>query len=841
MRAVTAVAMAVLGTLAWAQEAPAAVDIGPDRIVVTGQGTRAVIERRPYRLTVQDGAGRTVLQEAPSTGAGPLPVAPLPDPIPSGTEPPPRPTLYEPLTFTVGGQRSAEYPASQYVGNQLAGVEAGVQHAARDVVDAAPAGDGVRLTLSTSDPSGRTLVVTVAPDGAGLVRVGARPEPAAGVAVMAASFASDAQEAFRGFGGRRNALDQRGEDFFNWVEQENTSSGVGEPVIGPVQSGGDRYQFPNGKNAAYYVQSQFVSSRPYAFLLDRTELSRWRMASDRPDAWQTSVAAASLDYVVAPGEAKAAIGTLTARTGRHRAPAEWALGPHLDRLVIFPDQGPEVYKRSVAADLRDIPKFGLPLESYRIEGWHFYTRAELRDVIARFRRQNIRPLLYFRAFVGQDTIGTDDPKAYDEAIEKGYVAKNAAGEPYVFPSNFNANAAMIDFTNPEAVRWWQGRIREALDLGADGFMQDFGEQVQTDMRFANGETGATMHNKLPILFHKATREVLDAYEREHPERGKLFFYTRTGYSGTPGSGAYEHANFSGDNTTDFSRSAGLGSLTSDMLNRGVGGLSGFNTDIGGYFDLGPYESTTKELFLRWAQWAVFSPVFRLHGSVRAGTHVPWTFDDETVRLYNDLSRLHIRARPLIGRLWEEAERTGVPVTRPLWLEYPDDPVAAKQDQQWLLGPDLLVAPVVKAGATSREVYFPRGCWQSPETGARFEGPRSARVDAPLASLPYFFRCGTEPFSVPAARRCASRRVFEIRLREPRGRRDRLKSARVRVNGKRVRVKRSRGRLRARVDLRGRPKEVSVVRIVAKTRRGKVVRETRRYHPCVSRVSRGPKR
>lgn len=170
---------------------------------------------------------------------------------------------------------------------------------------------------------------------------------------------------------------------------------------------------------------------------------------------------------------------------------------------------------------------------------------------------------------------------------------------------------------------------------------------------------------------------------------------------------------------------------------------GFTTDIGGYFDIGPYEPTTKELFIRWAEWAALSPMFRLHGSVGTDVHTPWSYDQETVRVYKRLTRLHLRARPLIMRLWRRAVRTGVPMTRPLWLAYPHDAEAAVQDQEWLLGRDILVAPVVEQGASTREVYFPRGCWRG--GGERYQGPRSATVPAPLERLPYFKRCGTRPF------------------------------------------------------------------------------------------------
>src|SRR4051812_43146822 len=802
--------LALLCVLLFPPAAQAEVTITPSEVVVNAPDARAVVTRAPFGLRVTDGAGRTLLSEVANTGQAPLPVAPTPDPVPLGQDTQKRPALYAPLAFTVGDARDVQYPAAQWEGTELAGTEGGVTYSARDVEQATTAGDGANLVVGTSDPSGRHLIVTLRPDR-GAIRISARPDPPDGVATMGDAFAAAPGEAFRGFGGRHNALDQRAEDFYNWVEQEN----VGAGELGPAMSPG--YQFPNGATAAYYVQSAFLSSAGYGFLLDRDEISRWRMASDRPDAWLVATAARGLDYMVIPG----GVGPLTAITGRQRVPPEWAAGTLLDREVRF-QEGADDYRTDVEADLANIAKYKLPLDGYRIEGWQFVDRAWLKGVIARLKAMGIHPLLYFRAFVGSDNTGTDDPRAYDEAVAKGYVATTRDGRPYTFVSNFSAPGAQIDFTNPEAVKWWQGRVREALSLGADGFMQDFGEQVQVDMHFHDGSTGAEMHNRLPLLYHRATREVTG---------NDVFFFTRAGYSGTPGAVADESANFPGDETTDWSRSAGLASQTPDMLNRAIGGAYGFTTDIGGYVDLGPYQPTTKELFLRWAEWAALSPLFRLHGSVNAGTHTPWSFDDDTVQVYEALSRLHLAARPLILRLWREAQTSGVPPTRPLWLADPGDAEAARQDQEWLLGPDVLVAPVVTEGAIARSVYFPRGCWRAAESGARYDGPRSASVAAPLDELPYFFRCGTDPFAAAAPggavlpRRCASRRSFVIRL--ARG----LASARVYVNGRRVRTLHGR-RLRARVDLRGLPRGRFVVRVVGRTRGGRALARQRTYRTCV---------
>jgi alpha-glucosidase len=737
-----ALALVLAGSLLSAADAAAAVDIGPSRITVSGDAAGAIITREPLNVSFTDGSGRTVLSQV--TGVAGVQVVPPVVRPQFATQGTPPSTLYAPFTFLVGTSSLTQTPAGQWEGTLTSVTEGGVEYGATRVLDAKADGGGVRLVLATTDPSGRTLTARIDPGPKpGTMSVSVTPDQPADVAAMGDSFSASPTESFHGFGGRHNSVDQRGSEFYNYLQQENISSGSADGFTAASPTAGADYLFPNGAQAAYYVQSSFISSDGYGFLLDRDENSHWRMASDRADAWQVQASAPALDYVVAPGSARAAIGSLTAISGRQHVPPKWALGPILDREVIFQNDPAEKYEGEVERDLADFRRYGFHPSAYRIEGWQFLPDDFLHKVIDELRARDIRPMVYFRSFVGQDTIGTDDPSLYDEAIARGFVATHADGTPYTFISNFNAPAAQIDFTNPDAVHWWQRRIRAALRLGAEGFMEDFGEQVLDDMHFADGSTGATMHNRLPVLYHRATFEAVHRFESHHPKR-KIFYFSRAGYSGTPGSARYEFANFPGDETTDWTRSSGLASQTPDLLNRGVGGAYGFTTDIGGFFDVGPYSPTTKELFIRWSQWAALSPMFRLHGSVLAGVHMPWTFDEQTLRRYKALAALHRRAQPLILRLWQRAKRTGIPIARPLWLAAPGDAMAAKQDQEWLLGPHVLVAPVVTEGADTRDVYFPAGCWRS-RGGKRYEGPAQVTVSAPLARLPFFTSCGKHPF------------------------------------------------------------------------------------------------
>ncbi len=723
------------------------------RIRMDGAAGSLLIERQPFRLAFRDAQGKTVLAHVPNPQAAPQPIAALAEPAPLGGELPKTPTLYAPLSYVVGVNLLPQIPAGPWEANPLTGTAAGIAFHATEVLEVRESPGVLELTLATNEPGGRVLELVLQATADGF-RLRARPEPAAAVALMSDSFVAEPADAFRGFGGRHNALDQRGSDFLGWFMQQNFGAGQFQPIADLLPGGGPQYLFPNGRTAAYYVSPSFISQR-YAFLLQHDELSRWRMASDSADRWQVQVAAPALDYRIFAGQPPQTLAALTELTGRHRLPPDWALGVLLDRATIAFTQTADQYAAQVRDDLARLDEHALRVSGYRIEGWFQLTPALRRELIAEFKQRGIRTLTYFRSFAAVDGAGTENPATFTDAVLGGYTTKTVLGTPYVFGGNFLGPSILIDFTNPSARTWWKGRIKQALDEGADGFMQDFGEQVMGDMFFADGRNGYDLHNRYPVLYHRLTREAIDEWcvasfplpSREGAGGGgtcDIWFFTRAGYAGLGGSPHYESANFAGDGNTDWSVSAGLASQTPDMLNRALSGAYGFTTDIGGYFDF-ITPPTTKELFIRWAQWAALSPVMRVHGSVQAGTHMPWHYDAETLAIWRDLTALRYRALPYIRAAWKHAAETGLPITRPLWLIYPEDPEAAAQDQQWLLGEDVLVAPVVTEGAVSHAVYFPEGCWQHGETRERYRGPASVEVAAPLDSLPWFVRCGSRPF------------------------------------------------------------------------------------------------
>jgi hypothetical protein len=337
-----------------APAARARVSIRSQEITVsTRTGAKAVITRSPFRITFFDRRGHVVLQEA-SPSSAPFPVPPATQ-NEFGTVTPPPPVLYSPLSFLVGQQSVVQEPAGQWEGTLHSVTEGGIEYSAQRVVEVHPRGHGVDLTLSTDDPTGRRLLVRVIPGVTpDAITVTARPSSTAGLATMTDSFASGRSEAFHGFGGRHDYLDQHGQEFYNWLQQENLGSGQAQSLTEPTQPSSDRYLFPNGPSAAYYVQSSFVSSRGYGFLLDQDQISHWRLDSDHSNAWQIEAAARMLHYVVIPAAAPRAIGELTRMTGRQPVPPRWAAGSQYDRLVRFPSDPPSQYEQEVQSDIRNI-------------------------------------------------------------------------------------------------------------------------------------------------------------------------------------------------------------------------------------------------------------------------------------------------------------------------------------------------------------------------------------------------------------------------------------------------------------------------------------------------------
>ena len=330
-----------------------------------------------------------------------------------------------------------------------------------------------------------------------------------------------------------------------------------------------------------------------------------------------------------------------------------------------------------------------------------------------------------------------DGSLHPEAAASGYLALKAdRDEPYLVDFG-EFHCGIVDFTNPAAVEWFEEHIigRNMLDFGLSGWMADFGEYLPTDIRLANGRDGMLAHNEWPTLWARVNA---DAVARRG-KTGEALFFMRAGFTGVQ---AYCPLLWAGDQSVDFSRHDGLQTVICAALSSGLLGNAYHHSDIGGYTSLFG-NVRTPELIQRWAEMAAFTAVMRSHEGNRPQDNLQIDQDPQVLHHFARMSRIYKHLSPYLATLSMEAAATGLPVQRPLFLHFEDDPRAYESQTTYLYGADLLVAPVIVAGVSRWRVYLPLGArWVHVWSQAEFAGGTDAEVDAPLGAPPVFFRKGS---------------------------------------------------------------------------------------------------
>ena len=293
------------------------------------------------------------------------------------------------------------------------------------------------------------------------------------------------------------------------------------------------------------------------------------------------------------------------------------------------------------------------------------------------------------------------------------------------------DCGVVDFTNPDAYEWFKGMIKKNLiDFGLSGWMADFGEYLPTDVSLFNGESAMVEHNHWPVLWAKCNYEALE----ETGKLSELVYFMRAG--GT-GSQRYCPLLWAGDQCVDFSIHDGLASVICAALSAAVMGNGLHHSDIGGYTSL--YENVrTKEVFLRWAEMTAFTPVMRTHEGNRPDTNFQYYDDEDTMREFARLTRIHVALTPYLKDLVEENAVRGIPVQRPLFFHYENDPQTYQIQTEYLLGEDLLVAPVYLSGKDEWEAYLPEDEWVHLWSGREYRKGK-IKVAAKMGEIPVFYR------------------------------------------------------------------------------------------------------
>lgn len=362
--------------------------------------------------------------------------------------------------------------------------------------------------------------------------------------------------------------------------------------------------------------------------------------------------------------------------------------------------------------------------------WQYHKEMypDLPERIAALHERGIRFLGYINPYL------VKDGELYREGMERGVFATKADGSEYLVDFG-EFDCGVVDFTNPEAFRWFKDEVikKHSLQLGIDGWMADFGEYLPTDLALHNGNSAMLEHNHWPALWAKCNYEALE----ETGKLGEAVYFMRAG--GT-GSQAYCTLLWAGDQSVDFSIHDGLGTVICAALSAGMCGCGLSHSDIGGYTSLFG-NVRTKEVFLRWAEMAAFTPVMRTHEGNRPEENFQFYDDEECMRRLARLTDVYAMLAPYIKTLVSENAARGIPVQRPLFLHYEEDAACYDIQYEYLLGPDVLVAPVYLAGRTEWEVYLPGDQWVHFWSGREY-GAGVHVIPAGLGDTPAFYKKGS---------------------------------------------------------------------------------------------------
>ncbi|MBO7373198.1 MAG: alpha-glucosidase, partial [Oscillospiraceae bacterium] len=360
--------------------------------------------------------------------------------------------------------------------------------------------------------------------------------------------------------------------------------------------------------------------------------------------------------------------------------------------------------------------------------WHYHHEMypNLPEEIEKLHARGIKFLGYINPYL------VEGGELFQKGLEADVFARRSDGSVYLVDFG-EFNCGVIDLTDPKAYNWFKDEVIKAcsIDIGIDGWMADFGEYLPTDdIVLHSGKPAMIEHNHWPALWAQCNYDAVS----EAGKLGEVVYFMRAG--GT-GSQKYCTLLWAGDQSVDFSRHDGLCTVISAALSAGMSGCGLTHSDIGGYTSL--FDNTrTKEVFLRWAEMAAFTPVMRTHEGNRPETNFQYYDDEDCMLRLARLVNIYRSLAPMLKELVRENAETGIPVQRPLFLHDEDDPRCLTEQFEYLLGPDVLVAPVWQAEQTERDVYLPEGRWVHLWTGKEY-GRGDHTVPAPLGNTPVFYR------------------------------------------------------------------------------------------------------
>lgn len=432
----------------------------------------------------------------------------------------------------------------------------------------------------------------------------------------------------------------------------------------------------------------FFSNRGYGMFMHTSAPVTCDFGQSYIGATKLFMADETMDIFIFFGEPKDILSEYTALVGRPQMPPLWSFGTWMSRITYFS----EAEGREVAKQLRanKIPSDVIHFDT----GW-FGVDWQCDYAFAADRFDNPKQMLDdlkaqgFRTCLWQLPYFTPKNKFFPELVEKGLYVKNGKGQlPY--------EDVVLDFTNPETVKWYQEKLGNLIEMGVGAIKVDFGEGAPVDAIYANGRSGLYEHNLYPLRYNKAVADITRQIHNEN------IIWARSAWAGSQ---RYP-LHWGGDAATT---NTGFQGTVRAGLSIGLSGFSFWSNDIGGFVT-----STPQNLYRRWLPYGFLTSHSRLHG---APPTEPWLYNDKDfLNYFRKCAELKYKLMPYVYAQAKESSENGWPMMRALLFEYPDDPGAWMVEDEYLFGNNLLVAPMLEDG-TSRDVYLPgKDKWIDYQTG-----------------------------------------------------------------------------------------------------------------------------
>lgn len=519
---------------------------------------------------------------------------------------------------------------------------------------------------------------------------------------MLEQLALDVDEYVYGLGERFTPFVKNGQTVDMWNEDGGTASEIAY------------------KNIPFYI-----SNKGYGVLVDNEGDVSFEIASEKVERVQFSVQGERLDYYLINGSTpKGTVSKYTELTGKPALPPAWSFGLWLTTsfTTSYDEQTTSGFIKGMAD--RDIPLHVFHFDCYWMEAyewcnftWDPKTFPEPREMLKRYHEKGLHICVWINPYIGQKS------PLFHEGMEHGYLVKKENGDVWQ-TDLWQAGMALVDFTNPAAAAWYQDQLKMLLDMGVDSFKTDFGERIPVkDIAYYDGSDPVKMHNYYTYLYNKTVFALLEK------ERGigEAALFARSATVG----GQQFPVHWGGDSSASY---PSMAETLRGGLSLACAGFGFWSHDMGGFENTAP-----ADVYKRWCQFGILSSHSRLHGS--GSYRVPWMFDAEACDVMRKFVKLKCALMPYLYRQAVLAHEEGIPMMRPMFLEFPKDRACETLDRQYMFGDSLLVAPIFKESGEV-EYYVPEGRWLNLLTGHTVEGGTWQKETHDYFSLPLLVRPGS---------------------------------------------------------------------------------------------------